>query len=121
MSSSSATPKFRVATCGAGIGGLVLAITLWKFAECNIQIDLCGARDAIITAGAGISLGPHSTKIMEELSMHEEVSRVSKRSLPSAMGQCTGNLMVKRVVLSGFVRSPTIVGELDHFGPKAQG
>ncbi|OAX33431.1 FAD/NAD(P)-binding domain-containing protein [Rhizopogon vinicolor AM-OR11-026] len=83
MSSSSATPKFRVAICGAGIGGLVLAITIDKFAECDVKIDLYEARDAIITAGAGISLGPHSTEIMEELGMHEEISRVSTKPSPS--------------------------------------
>ncbi|OJA20759.1 hypothetical protein AZE42_08195 [Rhizopogon vesiculosus] len=79
MSSSSATPKFRVAICGTGIGGLVLAITIDKFAECGVKIDLYEARDAIITAGAGISLGLHSNEIMEELGMHEEISRVSTK------------------------------------------
>ncbi|OAX31983.1 FAD/NAD(P)-binding domain-containing protein [Rhizopogon vinicolor AM-OR11-026] len=80
MSSSLTTPKFRVAICGAGIGGLVLAITIGKFAERDVKIDLYEARDAIITAGAGISLSLHPNQIMEELGMHEEVSRFSTKS-----------------------------------------
>ncbi|KAG1752195.1 hypothetical protein EDB19DRAFT_1903578 [Suillus lakei] len=52
--SLSSTPKFRVAICDAGIGGLVLAITIGKFARRNIHIDLSEAHDAIMAAGAGI-------------------------------------------------------------------
>ncbi|OAX31447.1 FAD/NAD(P)-binding domain-containing protein [Rhizopogon vinicolor AM-OR11-026] len=80
MSTSSATPKFRVAICGAGIGGLVLAITIDKFAERGVKIDLYEARETFVTAGAGISIGPHTNQIMEELGMYQDISRVSMNS-----------------------------------------
>ncbi|OJA14700.1 hypothetical protein AZE42_12751, partial [Rhizopogon vesiculosus] len=54
-----------------------------KFAERDVKIDLYEAQDAIITAGAGISIGLHPNQIMEELGMHEEVSRVSTKPSPS--------------------------------------
>ncbi|KAG2124433.1 hypothetical protein DEU56DRAFT_595143 [Suillus clintonianus] len=79
MSLSSISPKFRVAICGAGIGGLVLAVTIGKFAGCNIDIDLYEAHDAITTAGAGVSLWRRATEIIEELGMHDEFSRVSTK------------------------------------------
>ncbi|OJA09152.1 hypothetical protein AZE42_11739 [Rhizopogon vesiculosus] len=78
----SATPKFRVAICGASIGGLVLAITIDKFAKRNVKVDLYEARDTLVTAGSGISLGPHPNQIMKELGIYEEVSRVSTKPSP---------------------------------------
>ncbi|KAG0704178.1 hypothetical protein DFH29DRAFT_393929 [Suillus ampliporus] len=86
MSLSSGTPKFRVAICGAGIGGLVLAVTLGKFAGRDIHIDLYEAHDAITTAGAGISVWPRTTQIMEELGLYEEISRVSTEPPSSSNG-----------------------------------
>lgn len=77
------TPKFRVAICGAGIGGLVLAITIGKFAGSGIHIDLYEAHDAITTAGAGITLWPRTVEIMKELGMYDEMSRIMTRP-PSA-------------------------------------
>ncbi|KAG2130017.1 hypothetical protein BD769DRAFT_1666951 [Suillus cothurnatus] len=83
MSLSSGSPKFRVAICGAGIGGLVLAITIGKFAGRDIPIDIYEAHDAITTAGAGITLWPRTVEIMKELGMYEEMSRIVTKT-PSA-------------------------------------
>ncbi|KAG1737522.1 uncharacterized protein EDB91DRAFT_1249645 [Suillus paluster] len=83
MSLPSSTPKFRVAICGAGIGGLVLAVTIGKFAGRDIHIDLYEAHDGITTAGAGISVMGRTMQIMEELGLYEEISRVSTE-LPSS-------------------------------------
>jgi salicylate hydroxylase len=74
---SSSTPKFRVAICGAGIGGLVLAITIGKFARSDIHIDLYEAHDAITTAGAGISLSPRTAEVMVELGLNEKIPHPS--------------------------------------------
>ncbi|KAG1737520.1 uncharacterized protein EDB91DRAFT_1249644 [Suillus paluster] len=71
MSLSSGIPKFRVAICGAGIGGL--------FAGRDIHIDLYEAHDGITTAGAGISVMGRTMQIMEELGLYEEISRVSTK------------------------------------------
>ncbi|KAG2126583.1 hypothetical protein DEU56DRAFT_959331 [Suillus clintonianus] len=86
MSPLSGSPKFRVAICGAGIGGLVLAITIGKFAGRDIHIDLYEAHDTITTAGAGVSLWRRATEIMEELGMYEEMSYVSTKPSSSSNG-----------------------------------
>lgn len=77
MSISSSTPKFRVAICGAGIGGLVLAITTGKFAGRDIHIDLYEAHDALTTAGAGISISRRTVEVMVELGFYEKISHPS--------------------------------------------
>ncbi|OJA15773.1 hypothetical protein AZE42_10299 [Rhizopogon vesiculosus] len=84
MSSSSVAPKFRVAICGAGIGGLVLAISIEKFAQRDVQIDVYESHDAITTAGAGISITSRAAEIMQELGMYEEIFDVSTK--PSSAG-----------------------------------
>ncbi|KAG1845154.1 hypothetical protein F4604DRAFT_211000 [Suillus subluteus] len=74
---SSSTPKFRVAICGAGIGGLVLAITIGKFARRDIYIDLYEAHDAITTTGAGISVSRRTAEVMVELGLYEKFPHTS--------------------------------------------
>jgi salicylate hydroxylase len=76
----SANPKFRVAICGAGVGGLALAVAIGKFANEDIHIDLYEAHDAITTVGAGIVITSRTSEVMKELGMHEEISRVSTKS-----------------------------------------
>lgn len=71
---------------GAGIGGLFLAVTIGKFAGRDVQIDLYEAHDAITIAGAGISIWPRTTEIMEELAISEEVSRVSTKPSSASHG-----------------------------------
>ncbi|KAG1871764.1 hypothetical protein DFJ58DRAFT_762287 [Suillus subalutaceus] len=66
---SSSTPKFRVAICGAGIGGL--------FAGRDIHIDLYEAHDAITTAGAGISVSRRTAEVMVELGLYEKFPHTS--------------------------------------------
>ncbi|KAG1789152.1 uncharacterized protein HD556DRAFT_1529620 [Suillus plorans] len=79
MPLSSADPKFRVAICGAGIGGLALAVTIGKFANQDIHIDLYEAHDATTTGGAGVVLSSRTMEVMKELDMYEEISRVSTK------------------------------------------
>lgn len=61
MPLASADPKFRVAICGAGIGGLALAVIIGKFADQDIHIDLYEVDDV------GIALSSRTTEIMKEL------------------------------------------------------
>lgn len=86
MSLSSSTPKFRVAICGAGIGGLVLAITIGQFAGRNIHIDLYEAHDTITATGAGISVTHRTTDVMRELGLFETISRVATKPSSSNYG-----------------------------------
>ncbi|OJA17266.1 hypothetical protein AZE42_03032, partial [Rhizopogon vesiculosus] len=80
------TAKFRVAICGAGIGGLFLAVTIGKFADCNVQVDLYEAHDTITTAGTGIVVSRHIMEVMEVLGLHQEVIRVSAEPPSSSYG-----------------------------------
>ncbi|OAX34942.1 FAD/NAD(P)-binding domain-containing protein [Rhizopogon vinicolor AM-OR11-026] len=77
MSFSSGTPKFRVAICGAGIGGLVLAVTIGKFADRDVQIDLYEAHDDITTAGAGLVISRRTMEMIESLGLNKELFDVS--------------------------------------------
>jgi len=62
---------------GGGIGGLVLAITIGKFTNGDVQVDLYEAHDAITTNGAGIMISVRTMKVIEALGLSEEVSHVS--------------------------------------------
>jgi len=66
---------------GAGLAGLVLASTIGRFADrdLDIQIDLYEAQDTITTDGAGITVSPRTMEVFNALGMHEEVSRVSTK------------------------------------------
>ncbi|EIW81187.1 FAD/NAD(P)-binding domain-containing protein [Coniophora puteana RWD-64-598 SS2] len=83
---SNTQPKFRVAICGAGIGGLFLATVIAKFSS-NIKIDVYEAHDAVTTAGAGISFRPRTMRIAKELGIYDDVVAVStfppERDTPS--------------------------------------
>ncbi|OAX36317.1 FAD/NAD(P)-binding domain-containing protein [Rhizopogon vinicolor AM-OR11-026] len=100
MSSSSAAPKFRVAICGAGIGGLALAIAIEKFAQHDVQINVYESRDDITTAGAGISIALRATEIMRELGMYEEIFGVSTK-FPSSDLVPSGPLVRKSDISEG--------------------
>ncbi|KAG2362340.1 hypothetical protein BDR07DRAFT_1451204 [Suillus spraguei] len=66
---------------GAGIGGLALAVTIGKFADQDIHIDLYEAHDAITAVGAGIVIQNRTSEIMKELGLYEEISCVSTKPL----------------------------------------
>lgn len=86
MSVLSTNPKFRVAICGAGIGGLSLAVAIGKFAGHDIHIDLYEAHDIITTAGSGIAVSSRTSEVMKELGIFEAVSRVSTKPPSSSDG-----------------------------------
>ncbi|EGO23290.1 hypothetical protein SERLADRAFT_440027 [Serpula lacrymans var. lacrymans S7.9] len=70
--------KFRVAICGAGIGGLMLAVVLGKYSD--IPIDLYEAQAEITTVGAGVTVWRRTREIMIELGLYSELSEVTTRS-----------------------------------------
>jgi salicylate hydroxylase len=81
---------------GAGIGGLVLAVTIAKFADRDIQIDLYEAHDAIRTTGTGITVSRRTTEVLEALGLYEEISRVLMKP-PSSGHGLSKNLSGNRV------------------------
>jgi salicylate hydroxylase len=79
LSPSQSGPKFRVAICGAGIGGLVLAITIGKY-DPSIPIDLYEARDSIDTAGVGITVWRQTHEVMIELGLFDDFKQIFTHS-----------------------------------------
>ncbi|KAI9567710.1 hypothetical protein HD554DRAFT_2173110 [Boletus coccyginus] len=73
--SSESGHKFRVAICGAGIGGLVLANTIGKY-DPSIPIDLYEAHDSFDTAGVGISVWRQTHEVMKELGLFDDFKQV---------------------------------------------
>ncbi|KAA1472004.1 FAD/NAD(P)-binding domain-containing protein [Dentipellis sp. KUC8613] len=67
------TPKFRVAICGGGPGGLALAVTLLRAADraAPVAIDIYEAAPELATVGAGISVWPRTRALLEELGVME--------------------------------------------------
>ncbi|KAH7928890.1 FAD/NAD(P)-binding domain-containing protein [Leucogyrophana mollusca] len=78
------SPKFRVAICGAGIGGLLLAVTIGKYS--NVPIDLYEAHSEVTTTGAGISIWRRTMVIMQELGLYEDLAKVASRAPDSSHG-----------------------------------
>ncbi|EIW79727.1 FAD/NAD(P)-binding domain-containing protein [Coniophora puteana RWD-64-598 SS2] len=65
---------FRVAICGAGPGGLLLAVTIGKYCE-DTPIDLYEAQPEISVVGAGITLRKRTLGIIEDLGLLEELNK----------------------------------------------
>ncbi|KAH7915880.1 hypothetical protein BJ138DRAFT_1109221 [Hygrophoropsis aurantiaca] len=81
---SRSSPKFRVAISGAGIGGLLLAVTIGKFSD--VPIDLYEAHAEITTVGAGVAVWRRTMDIMKELGLYEDVAKVAARAPDSSHG-----------------------------------
>jgi hypothetical protein len=64
---------------GAGIGGLVLAITIGKY-DPSIPIDLYEARDSIDTAGVGITVWRQTHEVMIELGLFDDFKQIFTHS-----------------------------------------
>ena len=60
---------------GAGIGGLVLAITIGKY-DPSIPIDLYEAHDSIDTAGVGISVTKKTHQVLIELGLFDDFKQL---------------------------------------------
>ncbi|EIM91628.1 FAD/NAD-P-binding domain-containing protein [Stereum hirsutum FP-91666 SS1] len=68
-STSSSQPKFRVAICGGGPGGLTLAVALSKFNSSTspLSIDLYESQPEVATVGAGIAIWLRTQTILKGL------------------------------------------------------
>ncbi|KAF8996048.1 salicylate 1-monooxygenase [Cyathus striatus] len=67
--------NLKIAICGAGIGGLTLAVTL---AECSdIEVDVYEAATQLTAAGAGIGVWRRPLKILEKLGLSDELAQTS--------------------------------------------
>ncbi|KAG2120320.1 hypothetical protein BD769DRAFT_1480136 [Suillus cothurnatus] len=59
------TPKFRIAICGGGVGGLTLAVALSRYPD--IVVDVYEAAQSFYEIGAGIGVWPRAFKVLQKL------------------------------------------------------
>ncbi|TFY80711.1 hypothetical protein EWM64_g3302 [Hericium alpestre] len=73
---SSPAPKFRVAICGAGPGGLTLATAILKYTplSSSIAIDIYEAAPEVGTVGAGISVWPRTSALLNAMGLLDGLS-----------------------------------------------
>ncbi|KIK96086.1 hypothetical protein PAXRUDRAFT_139274 [Paxillus rubicundulus Ve08.2h10] len=70
------SPKFKVAICGGGVGGLTLAVALSKYPD--IQVEVFEAAKSFTELGAGIGLWPRAFKVLQKLGAGVEQGLISK-------------------------------------------
>ncbi|KAJ7464344.1 hypothetical protein FB451DRAFT_1352780 [Mycena latifolia] len=68
---SSAPKRFRVAICGAGIGGLTLAVALSQYPD--IDIEVYEAATTLAEVGAGIGIWPRPWQIIRLLGLERDL------------------------------------------------
>ncbi|KAJ6614102.1 hypothetical protein B0H10DRAFT_175574 [Mycena sp. CBHHK59/15] len=71
------TKRLRVAVCGAGIGGLTLALALSKYPD--IEIEVFEAATTLAEVGAGIGVWPRPWKIIKLLGLESDVIKLSEK------------------------------------------
>ncbi|TCD68035.1 hypothetical protein EIP91_011646 [Steccherinum ochraceum] len=69
------SPKFRVAICGGGIGGLICALALSRYPD--IQVDVYEAAREMAEIGAGIGLWPRTWKILQSLGLENDLAEAA--------------------------------------------
>ncbi|THH28366.1 hypothetical protein EUX98_g5817 [Antrodiella citrinella] len=72
---SSPNPKFRVAICGGGVGGLIAAHALARFP--NIQVDVYEAARELTEVGAGIGMWPRTWRILQTLGLDHDLGEAA--------------------------------------------
>ncbi|KAJ7091182.1 FAD/NAD-P-binding domain-containing protein [Mycena epipterygia] len=78
------SPKFRVAICGGGIGGLCLAVALSEHA--NIQVDVYEGAGRFREIGAGVMIWARTWRILELLGLASEFAKVTDTPPDPAVG-----------------------------------
>ena len=99
MSIANAEPKFRVAIMyvlsspismshaddlfsGGGMGGLVLALCLKKFAQ-DVHFDIYESATELTEVGAGISMAPRTWTMIKELGLGDELLPTTGTQAPT--------------------------------------
>ncbi|KAJ7648636.1 hypothetical protein DFH06DRAFT_1209241 [Mycena polygramma] len=73
-----APPKrLRVAICGAGIGGLTLAVALARYPD--IEVELFESATTLTELGAGVGIFPRPWKIIKMLGLEEDLLKNCER------------------------------------------
>ncbi|KAJ6587124.1 FAD/NAD-P-binding domain-containing protein [Mycena vulgaris] len=78
------TPKFRVAICGGGIGGLCLAVALSRYT--HIQVDVYEGAGRFKEIGAGVMIWERTWRILELLGLAPHFAKVTDTPPDPAVG-----------------------------------
>ncbi|PIL34430.1 hypothetical protein GSI_03205 [Ganoderma sinense ZZ0214-1] len=89
ITNSVSQAKFRVAIVGGGMGGLVLALCLKKYAP-DVRFDIYEAAAELAELGAGISMSPRTWLMIKELGLVDELLPTTGTQAP------TGNPLIFR-------------------------
>ncbi|KZT64400.1 salicylate hydroxylase [Daedalea quercina L-15889] len=68
-------PKFTVAICGGGVGGLACAVALSRYPD--IQVDIYEAASQFAEVGAGVGVWPRAWKVVQALGLDRELAQVA--------------------------------------------
>ena len=79
-------PVTQISRSGAGIGGLVLAITIGKY-DPSIPIDLYEAHDSLDTAGVGITVWRQTHEVMIELGLFDDFKQIFSQNPESSRSE----------------------------------
>ncbi|PCH41806.1 FAD/NAD(P)-binding domain-containing protein [Wolfiporia cocos MD-104 SS10] len=81
-------PKFRIAICGGGIGGLALAAVLARHEreDSPIEVNLYEGRPEITTFGAGITVWQRTWRVMQLLGIDGQLAEASVRPPNKGIG-----------------------------------
>ncbi|KAJ6481082.1 hypothetical protein C8R45DRAFT_320629 [Mycena sanguinolenta] len=71
-----APKRLRVAICGAGIGGLTLALSLSRYHD--IEVELYEAASTLTEVGAGLAVFPRPWKILQMLGIEEDLLKTTE-------------------------------------------
>ncbi|GJJ13749.1 hypothetical protein Clacol_008005 [Clathrus columnatus] len=74
-SDSTSTPRLRVAICGGGIGGLMLAIALAPYKD--IEINIYEGASKFETIGAGLAIWGAAVQAFKKLGIEERLSTIA--------------------------------------------
>ena len=76
----------QISRSGAGIGGLVLAITIGKY-DSSIPIDIYEAHDSIDTAGVGITISKQTHQVLTELGLFDDFKQILTHDPERSLGE----------------------------------
>ncbi|EIN11914.1 FAD/NAD(P)-binding domain-containing protein [Punctularia strigosozonata HHB-11173 SS5] len=79
-------PRFRVAICGGGIGGLCLAVALSKYPD--IRVDIYEAAERFKEIGAGVMIWSRTWRILQLLCLADQFSAVAHAPPDGSLGKC---------------------------------
>ncbi|PIL34306.1 hypothetical protein GSI_03081 [Ganoderma sinense ZZ0214-1] len=78
------SPRLRVAIVGAGLGGLLLALSLQKSCQ-DLRVDIYESTAELTEIGAGVGMWPRMWEIIEHLGLSDELKEVSGAHNPHGL------------------------------------